>query len=318
LPLELSFRHSRSASAAIATRALSRLSDSAAFTSRAQQLSPLGLSSYHPSGSAAVASRTQQPSPLGLSCYRLSGSAIATRALQLSPLGLSSYCPSGSAAISYHLLGSAAIPCGAQQLPPLGLSSFHLSGSAIGPRALLPLELFTYLALRTSLQAPSPRALLSPLWALWPLGFCCLLSGSIVSWTSLPPLGALGSKASWAPSPLRLRHIACRALCSARALLWPLGLYRLAGSAIAYQALSPLGLCYHLSGSIASRALLSSDAFASGALSPFGLSYCLSGSIASGALSPLGLSYCLSVSIASQARLSLLRLCCLSGSATTL
>ena len=199
-------------SSVFGTRAL-QLSPLALFSyiaSRTQQLSPLGPSSFRLSGSAVISLRAQQLSPLGLSSHRLSGSAAIASRAQLSPLALCSYRLSGSAAISYHLLGSAAIPCGAQQLPPLGLSSFHLSGSAIGPRALLPLELFTYLALRTSLQAPSPRALLSPLWALWPLGFCCLLSGSIASWTSLPPLGALGSKASWAPSPLRLRHIACQ------------------------------------------------------------------------------------------------------------
>ena len=103
---------------------------------------------------------------------------------------------------------------------------------------------FTYLALRTSLQALSPRALLSPLWALWHLGFCYLLSGSIASWALLPPLGALGSNASWAPSPLRLRRIACRALWRSCV-------------AIASWALSPLRLCYCLPGSIAPWTLLS-------------------------------------------------------------
>jgi hypothetical protein len=70
------------------------------------------------------------------------GSVFASRAQQLSPFRHSSY-----------LLLVSAIPFGL---------SFWPSGS-ITSQAPSPLELFTYLARRTSLQALSPRASLSPL-----------------------------------------------------------------------------------------------------------------------------------------------------------
>ena len=154
--------------------------------------------------SESVASRALL-SPLGL--YRLRQRALLSLTPSRAPLlPLGRYCPSSSAIAS-------------RALSPLGL--YRPSGHAITSWALSPLGPY---CLSAPLRHYRPWALLSPLWlycilGLLPLEFCCRLSGSsITSWATL----SLGR---------------CYRLSGSIA-------YCLSGSAIASQALLPLGLRY--------------------------------------------------------------------------
>ena len=162
-----------SGSSAVASRAhelmfVSRRSSAVA--SRAQQLSPHGLSSCRLSGSAAVSSRAHHLLPLGLSSFRLSGpAAVASRAQQPSPLGLRA--ASASRAPQLAPPGSSATAPRAHQLAPRGtangttaLTTQRMRGrSCAGHPPTLPNRDFIFCWLSSHLSSSAGSAKLLPL-----------------------------------------------------------------------------------------------------------------------------------------------------------